>query len=142
MSERNDANGARAEPLNLITETTCPVDLTVEQMRWQISALIEEVAALREAAREKNALEELVLQLRDANQKLVVATLNAQSLQDEAEAMNRKQQEYLSMLAHELRNPLGRSPLLRRCWQRFRARRLNCSSFSKSSVVRRPTWLG
>lgn len=107
MSERNDANGARAEPLNLITETTCPVDLTVEQMRWQISALIEEVAALREAAREKNALEELVLQLRDANQKLVVATLNAQSLQDEAEAMNRKQQEYLSMLAHELRNPLG-----------------------------------
>ncbi len=82
-------------------------DLTVEQMRLRIGVLAEEVASLREAAKEKNALEELVTQLRDANQNLVIATLNAQSLQDEAEVMNRKQQEYLSMLAHELRNPLG-----------------------------------
>jgi len=76
-------------------------------MRVRISVLAEEVAALREAAQKQNALETLVQQLRDANQNLVVATLNAQSLQDEADATSRKQQQYLSMLAHELRNPLG-----------------------------------
>jgi two-component system, sensor histidine kinase len=107
MSKDKDGNGARPKPPSAVNETTFPADLTVEQLRLRMSALAEEVAALREAAREKNALEELVLQLRDANANLVVATLNAQSLQDEAEAVNRKQQEYLSMLAHELRNPLG-----------------------------------
>jgi signal transduction histidine kinase len=105
MSKDKEGNRARPKPPSAINETTFPADLSVEQLRQRMSALVEEVAALRKAASEKNALEELVLQLRDANQNLVVATLNAQSLQDEAEAMNRKQQEYLSMLAHELRNP-------------------------------------
>jgi two-component system, sensor histidine kinase len=107
MFKGKDGNGARPKPPSAVSETTFPVNLTVQQVRLQMSALVEEVAALREAARGKIALEELVLQLRDANQNLVLATLSAQSLQDEAEAMNRKQQEYLSMLAHELRNPLG-----------------------------------
>jgi two-component system, sensor histidine kinase len=102
-----DEVGNDARPPSRVSEAPSPADVTIEQMRLRISALTEEVVALREAAREKNALEELVLLLRDANENLVVATLNAQSLQDEAEAMNRRQQEYLSMLAHELRNPLG-----------------------------------
>src|ERR1700676_4744994 len=107
MSKIKGGNGTRPAPPNKIDKAVVLADLTVEQMRLRISALVDEVAALNEAAKEKNALEELVAQLRDANENLVVATLNAQSLQDEAEAMNRKQQEYLSMLAHELRNPLG-----------------------------------
>jgi len=107
MFKGKDGNGARSKPPNQVSEITFPANLPVQQLRLQMSALVEEVAALREAARGKNALEELVLQLRDANQNLVLAALNAQSMQDEAEAMNRKQQEYLSMLAHELRNPLG-----------------------------------
>jgi len=98
-----DGTGRQAEDADDVPRP----NLSVEQLRVRISALAEEVTTLREAARERNELEELVTTLRDANQHLVVATLNAQSLQDEAEANNRRQQEYLSMLAHELRNPLG-----------------------------------
>ena len=49
----------------------------------------------------------MVAQLREANENLVFATINAQSLRDDAEAANRRQNEFLAMLAHELRNPLA-----------------------------------
>lgn len=49
----------------------------------------------------------LVLQLREANQNLVIATLGARDLQAKAESVSRRQEEFLSMLAHELRNPLA-----------------------------------
>lgn len=45
--------------------------------------------------------------LREANQHLVIASLRAQDLQDQAEASVERQTEFLSMLAHELRNPLA-----------------------------------
>ena len=48
----------------------------------------------------------LVQQLREANQHLVLATFGAQDQQASAEAANLRQTEFLSMLAHELRNPL------------------------------------
>lgn len=51
--------------------------------------------------------EELVDKLREANQNLVIASLKAQDLQDQAEASVERQTEFLSMLAHELRNPLA-----------------------------------
>lgn len=49
----------------------------------------------------------LMDKLREANQNLVLATLEAQALKEEAEDARTRQQEYLAMLAHELRNPLG-----------------------------------
>lgn len=82
-------------------------ELTVEQLHSHISDLAGEVTALRQAAKERAELETGMTELRDANQNLVLATLNAQFLQDDAEATNRKQREFLSMLAHELRNPLA-----------------------------------
>lgn len=48
----------------------------------------------------------LIRQLRAANQHLVLATFGAQDRQAAAEATALKQNEFLSMLAHELRNPL------------------------------------
>lgn len=48
----------------------------------------------------------LVPQLREANQNLILATFDAQDAQAAAELANQRQTEFLSMLAHELRNPL------------------------------------
>ena len=42
-----------------------------------------------------------------ANQKLVMATLAAQELKEAAQQARRRQDEFLAMLAHELRNPLA-----------------------------------
>jgi signal transduction histidine kinase/ActR/RegA family two-component response regulator len=46
-------------------------------------------------------------ELRQANEKLVFATLTAQELREQAQVMRRRQDEFLAMLAHELRNPLA-----------------------------------
>lgn len=46
-------------------------------------------------------------QLREANEKLVLATLTSQELREAAQMARQRQDEFLAMLAHELRNPLG-----------------------------------
>lgn len=56
---------------------------------------------------ENAALQAMIAQLREANEHLVLATVSAQTQQDEAEAANKRQNEFLAMLAHELRNPLA-----------------------------------
>jgi signal transduction histidine kinase len=45
-------------------------------------------------------------QLREANEQLVLAALSAQQLQAAAEQAQRRQAEFLALVAHELRNPL------------------------------------
>jgi diguanylate cyclase (GGDEF)-like protein len=45
-------------------------------------------------------------QLRDANEQLVLAALSAQNIQEAAEQAQRRQMEFLAVLAHELLNPL------------------------------------
>lgn len=45
--------------------------------------------------------------LRGANQNLLLATLSAEDLRVQAQAQHRQQNEFLAMLAHELRNPLA-----------------------------------
>jgi signal transduction histidine kinase len=71
-----------------------------------IGSLEQEVARLRAAVKGKEELEASVARLREANENLVVAAISAQGLRDDAEAANRRQNEFLAMLAHELRNPL------------------------------------
>lgn len=46
-------------------------------------------------------------QLRDANERLVLATLEAQTATETAEQASRDKEQFLAMLAHELRNPLA-----------------------------------
>jgi signal transduction histidine kinase len=56
-------------------------------------------AALAEQARRH-------AQLRDANEQLVLAALGAKNIQEAAEEAQRRQMEFLAVLAHELLNPL------------------------------------
>ncbi|MGZ3237143.1 MAG: hypothetical protein ACXU8A_07190, partial [Burkholderiaceae bacterium] len=53
--------------------------------RRKTKELLNEITILKEVAKERNALADLVDQLREANQNLVLATLNAQAMKDEAD---------------------------------------------------------
>jgi two-component system, sensor histidine kinase len=79
----------------------------------RIRALEAELDAAQALARrqgeERLAMEAALAELREANEHLVLATVNAEYQREDAEAANRRQNEFLAMLAHELRNPL--SPL-------------------------------
>ena len=59
------------------------------------------------AVKNREIPDDLVRKLREANENLVVASLRAQEMQGQAEASVERQSEFLSMLAHELRNPLA-----------------------------------
>jgi signal transduction histidine kinase len=78
-----------------------------DRLQHAIDTLVAEIRANRSGAEEIAVLKTLVAQLRDANQNLVLATVKAQVLQEEAETVNRRQNEFLAMLAHELRNPMA-----------------------------------
>lgn len=72
---------------------------------------IDELTQLvRRQDEEKQQLQQLLAgqlpRLREANEHLVLAALGAQDLQQQAERASRKQTDFMSMLAHELRTPL------------------------------------
>ncbi len=76
-------------------------------LRSTITELLSRLENQIDVVNDKNILEQLVIQLREANQHLVIASMNAQSLQESAEQAKTKQEQFLAMLAHELRNPLA-----------------------------------
>jgi signal transduction histidine kinase len=78
-----------------------------EQLQRAIDDLVAAIRANRSGEEESKALIALVSQLRVANQNLVLTSVRAQILQEQAEERNRQQNEFLAMLAHELRNPMA-----------------------------------
>ena len=70
---------------------------------WQPTTELE----IMPIGKDQQSFRELISKLREANQNLVIASLHAQDLQDQAEASIERQKEFLAMLAHELRNPLA-----------------------------------
>jgi signal transduction histidine kinase len=100
-----------------------------------IGSLEQEIARLRTALKGKEELETSVARLRDANEHLVLAAISAQGLRDDAEAANRRQNEFLAMLAHELRNPLV--PISMSSMLLERTANSNPQLLSFSKVIRR-----
>lgn len=90
-----------------IADLLLHVDRETETLRQRTAELLAQVDAFSDIKKSKSALEAVVLQLREANENLVLATFGAQDLQAKAESANHRQEEFLSMLAHELRNPLA-----------------------------------
>lgn len=85
-------------------------------LREQASGLREELASFREEttllrmqtdAVQADDVARRVAAMRDANEQLVCATIRAQALAEAAEETHRRQEEFVAMLAHELRNPLA-----------------------------------
>ena len=83
-----------------VSALSAQVDQQADYFKQEIAGLLAQVGALREASTEAVDRDELVLQLRTANQNLVIATFDAQDMQAAAEAVAKRQDEFLAMLAH------------------------------------------
>lgn len=70
-------------------------------------AIREREEQLKAREQTQSHAEERSADLREANEHLVLATLQAQELKEAALLAKRHQDEFLAMLAHELRNPLA-----------------------------------
>jgi two-component system CheB/CheR fusion protein len=90
-----------------IADLLLRVDREAEQLRHQAADLLTRIDELDAVTQSKHVLEALVVQLREANEHLVLAAFGAQDMQEKAESASHRQEEFLSMLAHELRNPLA-----------------------------------
>jgi len=73
---------------------------------WAGNAQVREEAQRVEGDRSA-AVDTQNSELRQANEHLILATIEAQELREAAQIARRRQDEFLAMLAHELRNPLG-----------------------------------
>jgi signal transduction histidine kinase len=81
-------------------------DKELADLRALIAQLLVQLEFLQQQHDSAQTLESHVIQLREANEHLVLATFSAQDKQASAEASMQRQTNFLSMLAHELRNPL------------------------------------
>lgn len=106
MDEFSKLPGLAANP-SVLKQKISTLSRENDALKHTVSTLQDQLRSMGEDHSQHLFQQQQMNHLREANQHLVLATFGAQDSKTAAEAVNLRQTVFLSMLAHELRNPMA-----------------------------------